>query len=194
MMIYCRALRALYIAGQCWSRVMVLLLLLVLPEIFLGRSRHRTRHLQTICNVGGVFALGWGTLVVRYGRVVFHRLEGVHIDPNTRPGRNGGSGALAGLVVLGAPDDVNLTLDDNAVEPAMVHELAGARALLWAEAEHRPEEGRDRLRRFARELVLVVQHVFERPEAEFVDSDMAQLACQACQKVRGEERWANLCG
>ena len=38
---------------------------------------------------------------------------------------------------------------------------------------HRPEEGRDRLCGFARELVLVMQHIFERPEAQFVDMALA---------------------
>ena len=56
----------------------------------------------------------------------------------------------------------------------MMYELASASTLLWAEAEHRPEERRDRLSSFTCKLVFVVQHIFERPVAEFVD--MAQLA------------------
>ena len=68
--------------------------------------------------------------------MVFDRLERVHVD-NTRRVVGGGGGGCAptGLVILGAAYDVDLSLDDNALEPAMVHELACASTLLWAEAE-----------------------------------------------------------
>ena len=61
-----------------------LLLLLVMPEIFLGRSRRRTRHLQRGWCVRAT-RRGWGLLlVVRYGRVVFDRLERIVVSYNNR--------------------------------------------------------------------------------------------------------------
>jgi hypothetical protein len=52
------------------------------------------------------------------------------------------------------------------------------RAFLRVQTYHRAQERRDRLCSLTRELVLIVEHVFEGPKAELVD--MPQLAFQRC--------------
>lgn len=136
---------------HCVDLLLLLLLVLSQSEVFPWQSQTRGAA-SSMCAVQlRSCPRGWKTLVTLY------RLEGVgvmvHIDsshsypdPRGRTGPNGsdGSGAPAGIVILGATDDVELTLDDDAVElalePVMVHELACACAFLRPEAEPRGKD------------------------------------------------------
>ena len=54
--------------------------------------------------------------------------------------------------------------------------FAGTRAFLRVQTYHRAQERCDRLGNLTRELVLIVEHVFEGPKAELID--MPQLTFQ----------------
>ena len=81
----------------------------------------------------------------------------------------------ARLVLLRAADDVDLALDEDTVEPIVVHEVGGLGALVWVQTEHGGEEGGDGVGFVLWEEIFVVEDAVEGPVAEFVD--VAEFTC-----------------
>lgn len=73
------------------------------------------------------------------------------------------------VFLFGAADDIELALNDDTLEPGVVHEFARLGALFWYKAEHGREEGRDEVRLVLGKEVFVVQDLLQRPEAQLLD-------------------------